>query len=153
MLGNIMRKRNDFQAARECYKSVISLEPERYEAYMNLADLTSDPKEADKLFKLSFANGGENSGILHVNYAKFLLRNGNVSLALEFAGRGTRLLPENADAWNTLAVAYAYSRKLHLACEAFDAASKLAPENEGYRRNAQAMRQELLRRRQNLMRR
>ena len=153
MLGNIMQRRNDFQAARECYKSVISLEPERYEAYMNLADLTPDPKEADKLFKLSFANGGENSGVLHVNYAKFLLRNGNISLALEFARRGTQLLPENADAWNTLAVAYAYSQKLHLACEAFDAASKLAPENEGYRRNAQAMRQELQRRRQNFMRR
>ena len=147
MLGNIYEMRQNHAAARKCYEKVILLEPDRFEAYMNLANLTTDKNEAEKLFQKAFEKGGRQSGLWHTNYAKFLLRSGNARAAVEYAREGTALLPDNADAWNTLAVAYAYTGNIRLASEAFDAASRLVPENEGYRRNAEIMRRELQNRR------
>ena len=147
MLGSIYERRKDFEAARNCYRQVTELEPDRYEAYMNLANLTTEKNKAEELYRKAFEHGGNHSGLLHVNYAKFLLRSGNPHRAVEAARSGTGLQPQNADAWNTLAVAYAYTGRLHLASEAFDAAAKLVPDNLEYRKNAEIMRQELQRRR------
>lgn len=146
MLGDIYERRGDKKAARECYQKAIELEPERFEAYMNLAKLVSDPQESEKLYRKAFETGGKNSGLLYVNYAKFLLSIKRPREAVETALNGTHLLPKSADAWNTLAVSYAYSGNIRLAMESFETASVLAPDNANYRRNAEIMRQELQRR-------
>ena len=147
MLGGIYEQRKEFETARKCYRQVIELEPERFEAYMNLANLTPDKAEAGKLYRKALDNGGTQSGLLYINYAKYLLRTGDPLAAVEAARSGTGLQPDNADAWNTLAVAYAYSGRISLAYEAFEAAAKLVPGNMEYRKNAEIMRQELQKRR------
>ena len=153
MLGSIYEQQQNKDAAIKCYKLVVSLEPERFEAYMNIAGLTPDRKEAEKMFRLAFEKGGNENALCHINYAKFLIRSGNIRSALRSAKNGVQLHPENDDAWNTLAVAYAYSGNLHQAAEAFDAAAKLAPENDNYSRNAAIMKMELQKRREEFMRR
>ena len=146
ILGDIYKRRNDINSAKECYRRAITLEPERHEAYMNLAELAATLQESDELYRKSLANGGNKSGLCHTNYAKFLIKVRRINEAREHALQGTHYLPQSADAWNTLAVSYAYSGNIRLAMESFETASNLAPENENYRRNAQTMKQELQRR-------
>ena len=153
MLGSIYEQQQNKDAAIKCYKLASALEPERFEAYMNIASITSDRMEAEKMFRLAFEKGGNESAICHINHAKFLIRSGNIRSAVKSARNGVQLQPENDDAWNTLAVAYACSGNLHLASEAFDAASKLAPSNTAYSRNAGIMKIELQKRREEFMRR
>lgn len=153
MLGDIYSRNGNVQAARECFSRAIILEPERYEAYMNLAGMTKDIAEAAKLYRQAYERGGNKSGLLNINYAKFLLMLGKPHEAVNFSRQGVSLQPRNADAWNTLAVAYAYSGNIRLAADSFETASNLAPENAEYRKNLQAMTQELARRRQRRMQR
>lgn len=153
MLGDIYSRNGNVQAARECFSRAITLEPERYEAYMNLAGMTKDIAEAAKLYRQAYERGGNKSGLLNINYAKFLLMLGKPHEAVNFSRQGVSLQPRNADAWNTLAVAYAYSGNIRLAADSFETASNLAPENAEYRKNLQMMTQELARRRQRRMQR
>ena len=147
MLGAICEKHGRTAEAAEYYKQVIKLEPERYEAYMNLAQITPQLREADMLFNEALKRGPD-SGLLRVNYAKFLLRAGRMADAMKTAKEAVGLLPDAADAWNTLAVAYAYNGKLRLASEAFEGAAHIDPANENYRRNADIMKNELKKREQ-----
>jgi Flp pilus assembly protein TadD len=153
MLGAIYEKRGDTANAAACYRNAIKFEPERYEAYMNLAQITPQPQAADALFREALKRAND-SGLLRVNYAKFLLRCGRLQDALEMAKSGVNLLPDAPDAWNTLAVAYAYNNRIRLAADAFEGASRLDPSNMNYRRNAEIMKNELqkrLRMRQQMM--
>ncbi len=139
MLGGIYEKKGDLPGAAKCYMQAIKLEPERYEGYMNLAQITPDPAVAEKLYNKAF-ECSQNAGILYVSMAKFLLKNRRPQEACKMAAAGRDLLPGDPDAWNTYAVSCAYTGNLPGALQGFEKAASLDKNNVNYRRNAEAVR-------------
>ncbi|MBR2372652.1 MAG: tetratricopeptide repeat protein, partial [Lentisphaeria bacterium] len=73
MLGTIAEKQGDLKTAAEYYRKVAKTEPFMPESWMNLANITRDPAEAEKYFKKAMsvsAPSPEND--LLFNYARFM---------------------------------------------------------------------------------
>ena len=144
MLGGICEKAGAIPQAANYYRKAITSEPERFEAYMNLAQITPDKNTAEKLYMMAL-DREKNSGLLWINYAKFLLRNNRPQEACNAAAFGKDLTPSDPDAWNTYAVSCAYTGNLHAALNAFEKASRLDPSNPNYQRNANAIKSRIYR--------
>lgn len=144
MLGGIHEKSGDFRRAASCYQKAIASEPERFEAYMNLAGITPNKNQAEKLYMMALQRENS-SGLLWINYAKFLLRIQKTDDAYKAADNGKNLSPSDPDAWNTYAVICAYKGNLHDSLQAFEKAAKLDPSNPNYQRNAQAIKARIYR--------
>ena len=114
---------------------------------MNLARFGSSAAESEKLYVKALELAPD-AALLNVNYAKFLINTRRAPQAVDYIRRAINSQPGDPDFWNTLAVAYAYSNRMKLALEAFEAAAKLAPSNLNYRRNAESIRQILNQRRE-----
>ena len=142
MLGGIYEKQGDLPQAAKCYMQAVKLEPERFEGYMNLAQITPDAAVAERLYNKAF-ECSSNAGILYVSMAKFLLKNRKPDQACKMAAAGRELLPGDPDAWNTWAVSCACTGNLHGALQGFEKAASLDKNNANYRRNAEAVRARL----------
>ena len=145
MLGAVYEQLKMPGEAKKCYSRAMEYEPERYEAYMNAARLEKNPHAAEQLYGKALVLAPE-SALLNVNYAKHLINTRRAPKAVEYARKAVDSQSGNHDAWNTLAVAYAFSGRMKLALEAFESASRLEPQNVNYRRNAESIRLMLIQR-------
>ena len=136
MLGNIAEKEGDFALARQYYQGVAKKEPFMPEGWMNLANMTTEPRKAEEFFKKALeVSGTTPSADLIYNYAKFLYASKNLLEADKFL---TAHAPSDSNHLMTLnlrGVIAADKKDFKAASELFFKAAQLQPDEPGFWKN------------------
>ena len=136
MLGNIAEKEGNMELARIYYQKVTKAEPFMPEGWMNLANVTPDISQADKLFRKAInASHPSPSADLLYNYANFLYKTGNHDAAEKLLPQIFNSAPDHIQALNLGGLMAASKKDFKNASAYFFRAARLKPDEPGYWKN------------------
>ena len=136
MLGNIAEKEGNFPLARQYYTDVTRKEPFMPEGWMNLANVTSAPEQADRFFRRALEAAAPSPGAdLTFNYARFLYASKRYDEALKFLEKTFAIEPNHIPALNLSGIIAAGQKDFSRAAALFYKAATAAPEEAGYWKN------------------
>jgi serine/threonine protein kinase len=95
-LGMLCSRENNFDCANKNLRKAIQLQPNRWEAYYNLASHYDDAKnfkEAERYYREAMSNGGRAPEVLN-NLARILILRNNLVAAQQYVREGTALAPD-----------------------------------------------------------
>lgn len=136
MLGNIAEKHKNFPRARYFYAKAAQAESFMPEAWMNLANITSDPKAAEKYFKRALEAAAPSPGAdLTFNYAKFLHAAKRSREAEKFLQQTLATASDHVMALNLSGIIAFEKKDFSSASQFFFRAAELNPKEIGFWRN------------------
>ncbi|MBQ7694435.1 MAG: tetratricopeptide repeat protein [Lentisphaeria bacterium] len=136
ILGNIAEKEGDFVQARKWYAGVVKAEPYMPEGWMNLANLTPDPRLAETYFRKALeASGSSPAPDLLFNYARLLYGTKRKNEAKELIEQALHTSPEMPQACNLSGIIAMEEKRFRDAEQLFYRAARLAGNEPGFWRN------------------
>ena len=137
MLGNIAEKEGDIVQARKWYEGVAKAEPYMPEGWMNLANLTPDPRQAETYFRKALdVSGSSPAPDLLFNYARLLYGTNRKAQARELLEQALRSSPEVPQVYNLSGIIAMEEKRFRDAEQLFRRAAELAGNEPGFWRNA-----------------
>ena len=136
LLGSIAEKKGDFVQARKWYENVVKAEPYMPEGWMNLANLTPDPGQAETYFRKALElSGSSPAPDLLFNYARLLYGTKRKAQAKELLDRALRSSPEVPQVYNLSGIIAMEEKRFRDAEQLFYRAARLAENEPGFWRN------------------
>lgn len=136
LLGSIAEKEGDFARARKWYEGVVKEEPYMPEGWMNLANLTPDPRQAEGYFRKALeVSGASPAPDLLFNCARLLYGTKRKAQAKELLDRALRSSPEVPQVWNLSGIIAMEEKRFRDAEQLFYRAARLAENEPGFWRN------------------
>ena len=136
LLGGIAEKKGDFARARKWYEGVVKAEPYMPEGWMNLANLTSDPRQAEAYFRKALElSGSSPAPDLLFNYARLLYGTKRKVQAKELLDQALRSSPEVPQVYNLSGIIAMEEKRFRNAEQLFYRAARLAENEPGFWRN------------------
>jgi Flp pilus assembly protein TadD len=136
LLGNIAEKEGDFVQARKWYEGVVKAEPYMPEGWMNLANLTPDPRRAEAYFRKAIeVSGTSPAPDLLFNCARLLYGTKRKAQAKELLDRALRSSPPMPQVCNLSGIIAMEEKRFRDAEQLFYHAARLAGNEPGFWRN------------------
>ena len=136
MLGSIAEKEGDVARARKWYEDVVRQEPYMPEGWMNLANLTPDPRQAEGYFRQALeVSGSSPAPDLLFNYARLLYGTNRKARAKELLDQALSASPEAPQACNLSGIIAMEEKRFRDAEQLFYRAALLAGNEPGFWRN------------------
>ena len=137
LLGNIAEKEGDVAQARSWYAGVVKAEPYMPEGWMNLANLTPDPRQAEAYFRKALeVSGASPAPDLLFNYARLLYGTNRKAQAKELLDQALRASPRMPQACNLSGIIAMEEKRFRDAERLFHRAAVFAENEPGFWRNA-----------------
>ena len=136
LLGGIAEKEGDFVRARKWYENVVREEPYMPEGWMNLANLTPDPHQAEEYFRKALeVSGSFPAPDLLFNYARLLYGTKRKVEAKQLLDQALRSSPPLPQVCNLSGIIAMEQKRFRDAEQLFYRAALLAGNEPGFWRN------------------
>lgn len=132
LVGDALQKSKNYNEAIEAYRKTLTVKPDYYAAYQNLADIFrrqnrfAEAAEIAKKGVETFPNDAN----LYIDLSRYYSLSDRSALAIGAAQQAVKLMPTNYVAYTSLCRAYYEDKQFESALEACNSALKLSP-NDG----------------------